>query len=217
MSNTSENIIRVILVDDHPVVRNGIGLFLETCEDISCVAQADSGRRAIQLCDELAPDVVLMDVVMPNMDGIEATRIIRKEHPEIQIIALTSFENEDSVPAMIDAGAIGYLLKNVAVDEIADAIRRAYTGKGTLSPEASQALVRSVTKPKPPGHDLTERELEVLALIIKGLNNTEIGEQLFISTSTVKNHVSNILAKLDAVTRSEAAALAVQYELVKVD
>jgi DNA-binding NarL/FixJ family response regulator len=116
---------------------------------------------------------------------------------------------------MIDAGAISYLLKNVAVDEIADAIRRAYDGKGTLSPEASQALVRSVTKPKPLGHDLTERELEVLGLVVKGLNNTEIGERLFISTSTVKNHVSNILAKLDAVTRSEAAALAVQHKLVE--
>jgi NarL family two-component system response regulator LiaR len=115
---------------------------------------------------------------------------------------------------MIDAGAISYLLKNVAVDEIAETIRRAYVGKGTLSPEASQSLVRSVTRPKPLGHDLTDRELEVLALVVKGLNNTEIGEHLYISTSTVKNHVSNILAKLDAVTRSEAAALAVQHKLV---
>jgi NarL family two-component system response regulator LiaR len=209
--------IRVLLVDDHPVVRNGISLFLETCEDIVCVGEADSGRKGIRMAAELQPDVVLMDIVMPDISGIEATRVIREAHPDIQIIALTSFENEDAVPAMIDAGAISYLLKNVAVDEIASAIRRAYGGKGTLSPEASQALVRSVTRPKPLGHDLTDRELEVLALVVKGLNNTEIGEQLYISTSTVKNHVSNILAKLDAVTRSEAAALAVQHKLVALE
>lgn len=208
--------IRVMIVDDHPVVRNGIALFLETCDDIDCVGQVDSGRKAVRLCEELRPDVILMDVVMPDMDGIETTRAVRESYPDIQVIALTSFENEESVPAMIDAGAISYLLKNVAVDEIADAIRRAYNGKGMLSPEASQALVRSVTKPKPLGHDLTDRELEVLALIVKGLNNTEIGEHLFISTSTVKNHVSNILAKLDAVTRSEAAALAVQHKMIEV-
>lgn len=208
--------IRVMIVDDHPVVRNGIALFLETCDDIDCVGQVDSGRKAVRLCEELRPDVILMDVVMPDMDGIETTRAVREAYPDIQVIALTSFENEESVPAMIDAGAISYLLKNVAVDEIADAIRRAYNGKGMLSPEASQALVRSVTKPKPLGHDLTDRELEVLALIVKGLNNTEIGEHLFISTSTVKNHVSNILAKLDAVTRSEAAALAVQHKMIEV-
>jgi NarL family two-component system response regulator LiaR len=208
-------LIRVVLVDDHPVVRDGIGLFLETCNDIECVGTADGGRKAIRLCEELKPDVVLMDIVMPDINGIVATRAIRQANPETQVIALTSFETEDSVPAMIDAGAISYLLKNVAVDEIADAIRRAHDGKGTLSPEASQALVRSVTKPKPLGHDLTERELEVLGLVVKGLNNTEIGERLFISTSTVKNHVSNILAKMDAVTRSEAAALAVQHKLVQ--
>ena len=208
--------IRVMIVDDHPVVRNGIALFLETCDDIDCVGQVDSGRKAVRLCEELRPDVILMDVVMPDMDGIETTRAVREAYPDIQVIALTSFENEESVPAMIDAGAISYLLKNVAVDEIADAIRRAYNGKGMLSPEASQALVRSVTKPKPLGHDLTDRELEVLALIVKGLNNTEIGEHLFISTSTAKNHVSNILAKLDAVTRSEAAALAVQHKMIEV-
>ncbi|MBZ0301066.1 MAG: response regulator transcription factor [Anaerolineae bacterium] len=214
---SSDLMIRVLIVDDHPVVRNGISLFLETCEDIECVGQVDSGRKALRACDELQPDVVLMDVVMPDMNGVETTRAIRESHDEIQIIALTSFENEESVPAMIDAGAISYLLKNVAVDEIADAIRRAYQGKGMLSPEASQALVRSVNRPKPLGHDLTARELEVLALIVKGLNNTEIGEILFISTSTVKNHVSNILAKMDAVTRSEAAALAVQHKLVAVE
>jgi NarL family two-component system response regulator LiaR len=211
------DLIRVIIVDDHPIVRNGISLFLETVDDIECIGQADNGRKAIHLCDELEPDVVLMDMVMPDIDGIEATRTIRANHPEIQIIALTSFENEDAVPAMFDAGAISYLIKNIDVDEIADAIRRAYNGKGTLSPEASQALVRSVTRPKAPGHDLTDRELEVLALIVKGLNNTEIGERLFISTSTVKNHVSNILSKLNAVTRSEAAAMAVQHDLVQME
>ncbi|HLV33566.1 MAG TPA: response regulator transcription factor [Spirillospora sp.] len=212
-----DEIIRVMIVDDHPVVRNGISLFLETCPDIECVAQVDNGRKALSMCGEVQPDVVLMDVVMPDMDGVATTRALREAYPDIQVIALTSFENEESVPAMIDAGAISYLLKNVAVDEIADAIRRAYNGKGMLSPEASQALVRSVTKPRPLGYDLTDREREVLALIVKGLNNTEIGEKLYISTSTVKNHVSNILAKLDAVTRSEAAALAVQHKLVEME
>ena len=128
------NKIRVLIVDDHPIVRNGISLFLETVEDIECVGEADTGRKAIRLCNELQPDVVLMDMIIPDIDGIEATRTIREQHPDIQIIALTSFESEDSVPSMINAGAIGYLLKNLAVDEIADAIRRANDGKGTLSP-----------------------------------------------------------------------------------
>jgi two-component system, NarL family, response regulator LiaR len=207
--------IRVIIVDDHEIVRNGLSVFLETCEDLLLVGQASTGAEAITIVEREQPDVVLMDIVMPEMDGITATQIIRQRFPDTQIVALTSFENEDTVPAVLQAGAISYLLKNVTIDELADAVRNAYAGKSTLSPEATQALIGSVVRPAAPRFDLTERELEVLALIVKGLNNGEIADQLFISASTVKNHVSNVLSKLNAANRSEAAALAVQHHLVK--
>jgi NarL family two-component system response regulator LiaR len=205
--------IRVLLVDDHAVVRSGLAAFLYAFDDLDLVGQASSGQQAITMCEKLQPNVVLMDLVMPEMDGSQATKIIRQRFPSIQVVALTSFKEDDLVQGVLAAGAIGYLLKNVTADELADAIRKANQGRATLSPEAAQALIHVTTQPPPLGHDLTEREREVLALMVQGLNNPEIAERLIISRSTVKFHVSSILSKLGAATRTEAVALALQNKL----
>lgn len=206
--------IRLMIVDDHEMVRSGLVVFLETCDDIQLVGEAASGEEALGLCAELHPDVLIMDLVMPGMNGIEATRAIRDRFPHIQVIALTSFKEEELLHSALQAGAISYLLKNVSIDDLAGAIRNAYRGKSTLAPEATQILIESVTRPASPGHDLTERELEVLALMVRGFSNRKIADHLTISASTVKNHVSSILAKLNVSSRSEAVGLAVQHGLV---
>jgi NarL family two-component system response regulator LiaR len=158
--------------------------------------------------------VVLMDMIMPRMDGITATEHIRQACPDTGVIALTSFSDEENVQAALKAGAIGYLMKNISGDELANAIRRAAAGESTLAPEAAQVLIRATVRPPALGHDLTDREREVLALMIEGLNNREIGEQLVISSSTVKNHVSSILGKLGTTSRTQAVALAVEHHIV---
>ena len=211
---TDSNPIRVMLVDDHGVVRSGLAAFLLAFDDLELVGEADGGEEALRLCEQLEPDVVLMDLVMPGMDGAAATRAIRERYPEVQVIALTSFKEEDLVQGALQAGAISYLLKNVAADELADAIRAAHAGRSTLAPEAAQALVKAATHPPTPGHDLTPRERDVLALMVEGLNNREIAERLVVSQSTVKFHVSSILSKLGVAGRTEAVALAVQHNLV---
>jgi len=205
--------IRVMLVDDHAVVRGGLRFFLLGFDDMELVAEAESGEEALPLCDEVQPDVILMDMVMPGMDGATATQAIRKRHPEIQIVALTSFPEEDLVQKALQAGAISYLLKDVSADELAKAIRLAYAGRSSLAPEAAQALIHAVTHPKPE-QNLTKREQEVLSLLVKGLNNREIGERLVVSPSTARYHVSNILAKLGVSNRAEAVALALKHKLV---
>jgi len=206
--------IRVLLVDDHAVVRSGLSAFLLAFDELELVGEASSGEEAVRLCDRLQPDVVLMDLVMPGMDGAQATRAIREKCPAIQVIALTSFKEKELVEGAMEAGAIGYLLKDVSADELARAIREAHAGRPTLAPEAAQALIQARREPQKIGFDLTEREREVLALLVQGLNNPEIAERLVVSRSTIKFHVSSILSKLGVASRTEAVALAVKEGLV---
>jgi NarL family two-component system response regulator LiaR len=212
---TQSEPIRVLLVDDHAVVRSGLSAFLLAFDDLDLVGEAGSGEEAVRLSGQLAPDVVLMDLVMPGMDGAEATRVIREEHPGIQVIALTSFKEQELVEGVLEAGAIGYLLKNVSADELAGAIREAHVGRPTLAPEAAQALIQARRRPPQIGFDLTDRELDVLALLVEGLTNPEIAERLVVSRSTVKFHVSNVLSKLGASSRTEAVSIALQHNLVQ--
>jgi two-component system, NarL family, response regulator LiaR len=196
------------------MVREGLAVFLQVSDDLELAGEAENGTEAVALCEQLRPDVVLMDLKMPQMDGVTATRLITERFPEIRVIALTSFQEEGLVQRALQAGAISYLLKNVSAEALGDAIRSAYAGRPTLAPEAAQDLVRSATKGPQPGDDLTAREREVLGLLVRGLNNKEIAETLVVSPSTVKFHVSRILAKLEVGSRTEAVALALRHHLV---
>jgi len=207
--------IRVLSVDDHEIMRGGIQYLLLAVEDIELVGEARSGEEGLELCDTLQPDVILMDMRMPGMDGIQTTQLVRERYPEVQVLALTSFEEEEMIQEVMQAGAIGYLQKGISVDELADAIRAAQAGKPTLSPEAFDVLVQgSTSQSQIPDFDLTERELQVLEMLVQGLSNTEIADRLVITVATVKYHISNILQKLGAANRTEAAALAIKHELV---
>lgn len=206
--------IRVLIVDDHAVVRSGLGAFLLAYDDLELVGEAGSGPEALRFCEKTVPDVVLMDLVMPEMDGAETTEAIRQRFYDVQVIALTSFPEEELVQKALQAGAISYLLKNVSSDDLADAIRNAHRGRSTLAPEAAQALIQATKRPYDPGHDLTPREQEVLELMVEGLSNPEIAERLVVSRSTVKFHVSSVLSKLGVSSRTEAVAYALQRGLV---
>ena len=203
-----------MLVDDHAVVRSGLGAFLLAFDDLELVGEAGGGEEALRLCDQVRPDVVLMDLVMPGMDGAAATRAIRERCPQSQVIALTSFKEQELVQGALEAGAIGYLLKNVTAAELAAAIRAAHTGRPTLAPEAAQVLIQATRKPPEIGYDLTPRERQVLALMVEGLTNPVIAERLVVSRATVKFHVSNVLSKLGVDSRTEAVALALQHDLI---
>ena len=206
---------RILLVDDHDMVRRGLAVFLLAFDDFMLVGEAANGVEALEKCGALHPDVVLMDLMMPVMDGIAATRAIRQQYPATQVIALTSFSEEKLVEASLQAGAVGYLYKNVSVDELAAAIRAARVGQPTLAPEATRVLIRKTTQP--PGHrlgeDLTERELEVLRLMVEGCSNPDIAKRLSLSRSTVKTHVSHIMEKLGVNSRVEAVTLALRHNL----
>lgn len=197
-------------------MRSGLAAFLLAFDDFELVGEAADGVEALTLCERAHPDVVLMDLVMPRMDGATATRAIRGRFPDIQVLALTSFKEDNLVQDALKAGAIGYLLKNISADELANAIRAAHAGRPTLAPEAAEALIHTTRNldARLPGYDLTEREREVLALMVEGLNNTEISDRLIVSRSTVKFHVSNILSKLQVSSRTEAVAFALQTNLV---
>ena len=214
MKTSSSKPIRVMLVDDHTMVRRGLATFLKVFDDLQLVGEAENGETAIQLCAKVLPDVILMDMVLPVMDGATATRAIRQQFPQVQVIVLTSFKEGELIKNALEAGAIGYLLKDVSADELVDAIRAAHAGRATLSPEAAQALVETTHQPRTSGLDLTEREREVLALMIEGLNNTQIAGRLTVSPSTIKSHVSNILSKLGVASRTEAVTLALRNRIV---
>ncbi|MCR4435718.1 MAG: response regulator transcription factor [Clostridiales bacterium] len=212
---TDDSVIRVMVVDDHAVVRGGLSAFLMACDGLELVGEASGGAEAVELCATVQPDVVLMDLVMPEMDGAVATREIRTRYPHIQVIVLTSFKEQNLIEDALQAGAIGYLLKNVTVDELASAIRSAKLGRPTLAPEATQVLISAAKNPGEQDYDLTPREKEVLSLMAAGFSNPVIAAKMVVSRSTVKFHVSSILSKLGVSSRTEAVALALQHKLIE--
>jgi DNA-binding NarL/FixJ family response regulator len=213
----SNDKIKVLLVDDHAIVRQGLRTFLELQDDIEVVGEAENGAEAVELAQQREPDVVLMDLVMPKMDGIEATRQICAIRPGTKVIALTSFAGDDNVFPAIKAGAAGYQLKDVSPSDLVDAVRAAYRGETLLHPEIAKKLMTEVAtredKPEADLDELTERELDVLRLIAQGFSNQEIAQELTISEKTVKSHVSNILGKLNVDDRTQAAIYALKKGL----
>lgn len=207
--------IRVLIVDDHAMVRKGLISFLKNKPELELVGEARDGREAIEYCERLQPDVILMDLIMPELGGVAATHTIHQRWPHVQVIALTSFQEKALVQDALQAGAMGYLLKNVSGDELAEAIRQAHGGRPTLAPEAVQALVQPPSEAETMAANLTRREEEVLALLVKGMSNPEIADRLFISRATVKVHISSILSKLGVASRGEAISLAIQNKLVR--
>jgi len=205
--------IKILLVDDHTVVRSGLSKFLMVNKDLKLVGEASDGEEALQKVSLYKPDIVLMDLMMPGMDGITATREIKKKYPQVKVIALTSFAEQNMVQGALQAGAIGYLQKNVTAKELGHAIRAACEGKMTLSPEATQVLANSVAQPQIAGEQLTDRERDVLKCMVDGLNNNEIAEKLVVSLGTVKFHISNIFHKIGVDSRVEAVKLAIEQKL----
>jgi two-component system, NarL family, response regulator LiaR len=208
--------IRVMIVDDHDIVRRGLALFLSGFDDLIFVGEASNAPDAIRICGEVQPDVILMDMFLPDLDGVTLTHTIRSEYPNIRVVILTSAKDEALVQAALQAGAISYMLKNISVMEMAETIRAAYAGKPMLAPEVTQALINLTVRSNNnvPNYNLTERELAILGLMAKGLNNQDIADQLFVSRATVKVYVSTILSKLGVQNRIEAVRLALQQSLV---
>ena len=213
----SPQLVRVLIVDDHTVVRNGITFSLLAFPDIEVIGQGSTGEEALRFCAEAEalPDVVLMDIMMPGMGGVAAIRALHEDFPQVQVIALTSFQEGGLVEEALQAGAIGYLLKDVAIEELAKAIHLAARGMPILAPAAAQALVHTVVRRPPPiGQDLTEREREVLALLAEGMSNLQIAERLVITPATVKFHTRSIRSKLGTSSRTETVVLAINNHLV---
>jgi NarL family two-component system response regulator LiaR len=207
--------IRIVLVDDHAMLRRGLAFFLSGFDDLELVGEADSGEQALTVCRQTLPDVVLMDIKMPGLDGAETTRLIREQFPQIQVIVLTSFQEDDLVRRALEAGAIGYLLKDISAIDLARAIRQAHAGGLILAPGAAEALLQTPHQPLARSdYGLTKREQQVLDLLAEGLSNAEIADRLVISLSTAKFHVHSILTKLEVSSRAEAIALAWKHGLI---
>ena len=211
------DVISVLIADDHPFVRHGLRTYLETLDDLEVVGEASDGAEAVELAGRLLPDVVLMDLVMPELDGVEATRAIRAASPATKVIVLTSFDDDEKVFPAIKAGAAGYLLKDVHPAELAEAVRKASRGEALLAPSVAARLMQEVSGDRPAATGLTDRELEVLRLIARGMSNKVIARELVVSEKTVKTHVSNILAKLHLADRTQAALYAVREGLAQLD
>jgi NarL family two-component system response regulator LiaR len=212
--------IRVLIADDHRIVRKGLTVLLATERDIKVVGEAQDGLEAVEKAGSLQPDVVLMDLVMPRMDGIEATSKITEAHPKVKILVLTSFAADDKVFPAVKAGALGYLLKDSSPEELLEAIHRVHRGEPSLEPAIARKVLQEISHPskqKPTGDPLTERELEVLRLIAQGLSNKEIASKIFIAEWTVRTHVSNILSKLHLASRTQAALYALRSGLASID
>jgi NarL family two-component system response regulator LiaR len=206
--------IRVMIVDDHLMVRDGIRTFLSVYDDLEVVAEAENGEQALALCTQLQPDVILMDILMPGMDGPSTTQQICEKFHDIMVIALTSFVEDEMVQSALQAGAIGYLLKDVQPDRLAQAIREANQGRGIIDTAATQALISALQAEQMPEFELTPREREILGLMVSGKTNKQIAESLTLSLGTVRFHISNILSKMGVSNRTEAVSLALQNNLV---
>ena len=206
--------IRILLADDHSITRNGLKTILSLYDDIVLVGEANNGKDAIKICKKTNPDIILMDLDMPILDGVSATGIIRNECPGVKVIALTSFTDKKLVNNAIKAGVSSYIVKNISPYELINTIRSTFLGKIILSPEATEAIVEEVKDPYEKNFNLTTQELKVLEFLVKGCSNKEIAQKLFISNHTVKFHVASILNKLGAGTRTEAAYIATQQNLL---
>jgi NarL family two-component system response regulator LiaR len=217
---SDSDLIRVFVADDHAIVRNGIAAVLELVPDIEVVGEAENGREAFHRVEQLQPDVILMDLVMPEMDGIEATRRIKDRHPEVRILVLTTFAGEDKIFPAIKAGALGYHLKDSRPEELVQAIRQVHRGESSLHPVIARKVLEELSRPseRPPTPDpLTPREVEVLRLVAQGLENPEIAERLVITEATVRTHVSNITSKLHVASRTQAALYALREGIASLD
>jgi two-component system, NarL family, response regulator LiaR len=206
--------IRIVLVDDHLRVHEAVTTVLKSVEDIVLIGQGSNGAEALQLCEALQPDLILMDIVMPGMNGAEATRLIHQKFPNIKILVLSSLQDDESVHAMLENGAMGYILKGSLTSDLVDTLRTAYSGKSVFSKEITQVLMRVPPHEKSHDFGLTRRELEILKLMTEGLNNGEIAARLVISQSTVKFHITNIVQKMGVDTRAEALVVATKNRLV---
>ncbi|MEW8971793.1 MAG: response regulator transcription factor [Mesobacillus sp.] len=210
--------IRILIADDHHVVRRGLVFFLKTQKDLEIIGEAENGRKAVEMAKELKPDIILMDLAMPEMDGIEATKMIKEKDPSIKIMILTSFSDQDHVIPALEAGASGFQLKDIQPDELVTSIRKMVKGENQLHPKATSHLLANLSTSSNPKksllEELTKRELEVLKEIAKGKSNKEIAASLYITEKTVKTHVSNLLAKLELADRTQAALFAVKNKLV---
>lgn len=207
--------INVLLVDDHEMVRIGVGAYLSAQPDIHVIAEAANGQQAVELGLQLRPDIILMDLVMEEMDGIEATKQLIKQWPEAKVIIVTSFLDDEKVYPALEAGATSYLLKTSKAGEIAAAIRRTYEGESVLEPEVTGKMMSKMRKPSLPHEELTAREMEILLLMTQGKTNQEIADELFIALKTVKTHVSNLLSKLDVQDRTQAVIYAFKHKLAQ--